>query len=63
VVIKYQIQNEMQENQENNVIVVTWDFTRVSEYALAHAVKIAYMMRYEIKLLHIVETGVSSEVI
>jgi len=53
----------MQEDQENNVIVVTWDFTHVSEYALAHAVKIAYMMRYEIKLLHIVEPGAPSELI
>ena len=53
----------MQEDQDNNVIVVTWDFTHVSEYALAHAVKIAYMMRYEIKLLHIVEPGTPSETI
>jgi len=50
----------MLEDQDNNVIVVTWDFTHVSEYALAHAVKIAYMMRYEIKLLHIVEPGAPS---
>jgi len=51
----------MQEDQENNVIVVTWDFTHVSEYALAHAVKIAYIMRYGIKLLHIVDPGAPSE--
>ena len=51
----------MQEDQDNNVIVVTWDFTHVSEYALSHAVKIAYIMRYEIKLLHIVEPGAPSE--
>ena len=51
----------MQEDQDNNVIVVTWDFTHVSEYALAHAVKIAYMMRCEIKLLHIIEPGTPSE--
>ena len=51
----------MQEDQDNNVIVVTWDFTYVSEYALAHAIKIAYIMRYEIKLLHIVEFGAPSE--
>ncbi len=51
----------MQEDQDNNVIVVTWDFTYVSDYALAHAVKIAYIMRYEIKLLHIVEPGAPSE--
>ena len=47
----------MQEDQDNNVIVVTWDFTHVSEHALAHAVKISYIMRYEIKLLHIVAPG------
>ena len=51
----------MKEDQENNVIVVTWDFTHVSEYALAHAVKVAYIMRYEIKLLHIVDPGAPSE--
>ena len=51
----------MQEDQDNNVIVVTWDFTHVSEYALTHAVKIAYMMRYEIKLLHIVEPGTAPD--
>jgi len=51
----------MQEDQDNNVIVVTWDFTHMSEYALAHAVKIAYIMKYEIKLLHIVEPGAASE--
>ena len=51
----------MKENQDNNVIVVAWDFTHVSEYALAHAVKIAFIMSYEIKLIHIVEVGASSE--
>jgi nucleotide-binding universal stress UspA family protein len=51
----------MQEDQDNNVIIVTWDFTHVSEYALAHAVKIAYIMRYEIKLLHIMEPGAATE--
>ncbi|MDR1672462.1 MAG: universal stress protein [Bacteroidales bacterium] len=53
----------MQEDQINNVIMVTWDFTHVSEYALAHAVKIASIMNYEIKLLHIVKTGTAPEVI
>ena len=51
----------MKEDQDNNVIVVAWDFTHVSEYALAHAVKIAYLGRYEVKLLHIVEPGAPSE--
>ena len=60
--MKYQEAN-MQENQENNVIVVTWDFTQVSEYALAYAIKLAKIMSYEIKLLHIVKSGVSDYVI
>jgi len=51
----------MQEDQDNNVIIVTWDFTHMSEYALEHALKIAFIMRYEIKLLHIVEPGAASE--
>jgi nucleotide-binding universal stress UspA family protein len=51
----------MQEDQDNNVIVVTWDFTHVSECALAHAVKIAHIMKYEIKLLHIIEPGAAPE--
>jgi len=53
----------MKEDQENNVIVVPWDFSHVSEYALAHAVKIAYTRRYEIKLLHVVKPGAPSETI
>ncbi|MDR3093425.1 MAG: universal stress protein [Bacteroidales bacterium] len=66
VVIQVLIKDDnhnMQEDQENNVIVVTWDFTQVSEYALAHAVKLAKIMNYEIKLLHIVKAGVSDYVI
>ena len=51
----------VKEDQDNNVIIVTWDFTHVSEYALAHAVKIANIMKYEIKLLHIVKVGAHSE--
>ena len=51
----------MKEDQDNNVIVVAWDFSHVSEYALAHAIKIAYIRKYEIKLLHIVKPGAPSE--
>jgi nucleotide-binding universal stress UspA family protein len=51
----------MQEDQINNVIVVTWDFTHVSEYALAYATKIAGIMSYENKLLHIVSPGTAPE--
>ncbi len=51
----------MQEDQDNNVIIVPWDFTVVSDYALAHAVKMAQIMKYEIKLLHIVDSGAAPE--
>lgn len=51
----------MQENQDNNIILVPWDFTQVSDYALAHAVKFARMMKYEIKLLHIVNPGMAPD--
>ena len=39
-------------------IVVTWDFTEVSDFALQHAVKIAKMVNCEIFLLHIVDKGI-----
>ncbi|MDR0714808.1 MAG: universal stress protein [Bacteroidales bacterium] len=53
----------MEEGQKNNLIVVTWDFTDLSEYALAHAVRIARVMRYKIELLHIVKQGVNEATI
>lgn len=36
-------------------IVVTWDFTQMSDYAAAHAVKIAEHLNSNIQLLHIVK--------
>jgi nucleotide-binding universal stress UspA family protein len=48
----------MEENKK--LIVVTWDFTPVSEAALAHAVKIGKMVGNDVCLLHIVDTGVAS---
>ena len=53
----------MKEDQENNVIVVAWDFTHVAEYALAHAVKIANIRKYEVRMLHVVKPGAPSEMI
>lgn len=41
------------------LIVVTWDFTPVSESALAHAVKISRMVGNDIALLHIINPGIS----
>lgn len=40
------------------LIVVTWDFTPVSESALAHAAKISRMTGHDICLLHIVEPSI-----
>jgi nucleotide-binding universal stress UspA family protein len=41
------------ENQ-NNPIVVTWDFTEISEYALEHAIRLSRTIKKDIALLHIV---------
>ena len=40
---------------DSKIIVVPWDFTPVTEYALQHAIKISRMTRNDICLLHIVE--------
>jgi nucleotide-binding universal stress UspA family protein len=40
---------------DSKIIVVPWDFTPVTEYALMHAVKISRMTHNDICLLHIVE--------
>ncbi|MDX9726525.1 MAG: universal stress protein [Bacteroidales bacterium] len=45
----------MEEN--NNIIVVPWDFTPVAESALAHAARISRMVGNKICLLHIVDPG------
>jgi len=39
---------------DSKIIVVPWDFTPVTEYALQHAIKISLMTRNPICLLHIV---------
>jgi nucleotide-binding universal stress UspA family protein len=40
---------------ETNLIMVTWDFTEKSLYALEHAVKIASVLQCEISAVHIVK--------
>ena len=47
--------------EHKKLIVVPWDFTPVAEYALAHAIKISRMVGNEICLLHIVDSGISSQ--
>jgi Universal stress protein UspA and related nucleotide-binding proteins len=41
------------ENQNTNPILVTWDFTNISQCALEHAVRISRTIKKEISLLHI----------
>jgi len=48
--------------EKQKIIVVPWDFTHVAENALAHAVKISRMVKNDICLLHIVDTGIKPKV-
>jgi nucleotide-binding universal stress UspA family protein len=41
--------------QEKNLIMVTWDFTEKSLFALKHAVNIAHIIKSEVALAHIVK--------
>ncbi len=41
--------------QEKNVILVTWDFTEKSEYALEHAINAGKKLHHTIGLVHIVK--------
>jgi nucleotide-binding universal stress UspA family protein len=41
--------------QEKNLIMVTWDFTEKSIYALKHAINISNILKSEVALLHIVK--------
>ena len=46
--------------ESSQIVVVPWDFTQVAENALAHAVKIAKTLNNEIRLLHIVDSGIKN---
>ncbi|MBN2275649.1 MAG: universal stress protein [Bacteroidales bacterium] len=41
--------------QEKNLIMVTWDFTEKSLFALKHAVNMSHILKSEIALLHVVK--------
>lgn len=41
--------------QEKNLIMVTWDFTEKSLFALKHAVNMSHALKSEIALLHVVK--------
>lgn len=48
-------------NKEKQTILVTWDFTVLSEYALEHAVRIANVVDNNITLLHILKDKKDAE--
>jgi len=41
--------------QEKNIILVTWDFTEKSEYALEHALNVSKKLHHPVGLVHIVK--------
>jgi nucleotide-binding universal stress UspA family protein len=48
-------------DNQNNQIVVTWDFTNISQCALEHAIRISRTINKEIALLHIIPTKCSDK--
>lgn len=44
-------------DQVKNVLLVTWDFTQVSENALLHAIKISRNVECSIRLVHVTKPG------
>ena len=42
-------------DQGKNVIIVTWDFTRMSENALLHAIKLSQNVETKIRLAHVIK--------
>ncbi len=46
--------------EKKKLVVVPWDFTKVAESALAHAVKIGRQVNSDICLLHVVNTGIGT---
>jgi len=46
--------------EKKKLVVVPWDFTKVAESALAHAVKIGREVGSDICLLHVVDTGIKT---
>jgi len=47
-------------DESQKLIVVPWDFTPVAGHALAHAVKISRMVRNDVCLLHIIDSGIKA---
>lgn len=43
--------------KDRHTILVTWDYTEVSEFALLHAIRIAKMVGNNIRIIHIVDSA------
>ncbi|HHJ09383.1 MAG TPA: universal stress protein [Bacteroidetes bacterium] len=48
-------------NKSKKFLLVTWDFTELSDYALQHAIKISRMIDTQIRLIHILSRKESPE--
>lgn len=44
-------------DQVKNVLLVTWDFTRMSDNALLHAIKLSQNVENKIRLVHVIKPG------
>jgi len=44
-------------NDNKNILLVTWDFTEVSENALIHALKLSRNVNNKIRLVHVIKPG------
>jgi nucleotide-binding universal stress UspA family protein len=45
----------LQLEKDRHTILVTWDYTNVSEFALLHAIRIAKMVENNIRLIHVID--------
>lgn len=55
---KEKVEAQQKSSLDGGKIVVTWDFTKVAQSALEHAVKISKMVNSTIVLLHIIDRGI-----
>jgi nucleotide-binding universal stress UspA family protein len=44
-------------DQVKNVLLVTWDFTQMSENAFLHALKLSHSVESQIRLVHVIKAG------
>jgi len=47
--------------KDNKLIIILWDFSKISENALLHGIKIAKMVHNDLRLLHIVNKGINQK--